>query len=241
VDVAAIPAVRGTLAALLAAEEYQRFAALVDELDDAEWSRPTDCDAWDVRALVSHVVGATEGHTSLREQLHQLRAGREGFAVGVDAVSAVQVRERRDLEPDDLRRRLRAALPAAVRRRTRFARLGPVPFPVGAPVHERWRSDYLFAVIYTRDTWLHRVDVARATGRPLVLTADHDGRIVADVVVDWARRHGEPFRLELLGPAGGSYATAIAGPELRLDAVELCRILSGRAAGDGLLATPVPF
>ena len=37
-------------------------------------------------------------------------------------------------------------------------------------------------MILTRDTWMHRVDISRATGRDLVLTAEHDGRIVADVV-----------------------------------------------------------
>ncbi|MDX1382582.1 MAG: hypothetical protein R3190_03005, partial [Thermoanaerobaculia bacterium] len=45
----------------------------------------------------------------------------------------------------------------------------------------------LFDTILTRDTWMHRTDLAEATGRPLELTADHDGRIVADVVAEWAR------------------------------------------------------
>ena len=50
---------------------------------------------------------------------------------------------------------------------------------------------------------MHRLDIARATGHAPVLTADHDGVIVADVVAEWARRHGRPYRLELTGPAGG--------------------------------------
>ncbi len=62
---------------------------------------------------------------------------------------------------------------------------------------------YLLDVILTRDPWMHRVDIARATGRDLVLTPEHDGRIVADVVAEWARRHGQPFTLTLTGPAGG--------------------------------------
>ena len=80
-------------------------------------------------------------------------------------------------------------------------------------------------VIYTRDTWMHRVDLAQATGLPLELTADHDGRLVADVVRDWADRHGRPFRIQLDGPAGGSYAQGVGGEEHNLDAVEFCRIL----------------
>ena len=52
---------------------------------------------------------------------------------------------------------------------------------------ERWKIAYLMDTIFTRDTWMHRGDIARATGRELVLTPDHDGRIVADVVAEWAR------------------------------------------------------
>jgi hypothetical protein len=73
------------------------------------------------------------------------------------------------------------------------------------------------------------------------LTPEHDGRLVADVVADWARRHGQPFTLRLDGPAGGSFTAGPGGPEIRLDAVQFCRILSGRDAADGLLATRVPF
>jgi hypothetical protein len=58
-------------------------------------------------------------------------------------------------------------------------------------------------MIITRDPWMHRLDLARATGQDLVLTADHDGVMVADVVAE--RRHGQPYRLELTGPAGGSW------------------------------------
>jgi hypothetical protein len=105
---------------------------------------------------------------------------------------------------------------------------------------ETWRMGYIFDVILTRDTWMHRVDISRATGRPHELTAEHDGRLVADVVAEWARRHGRPFTLHLTGPAGGSYASGT-GEELTLDAVEFCRILSGREEGTGLLAQEVPF
>jgi hypothetical protein len=70
---------------------------------------------------------------------------------------------------------------------------------------ETWKLGYLLETILTRDPWMHRVDIARATGRDLVLTPDHDGRIVADVVAEWARRHGQPFTLELTGPIGATY------------------------------------
>jgi len=38
---------------------------------------------------------------------------------------------------------------------------------------------YLTDAILTRDAWMHRVDLTRATGHPLELTADHDGARVA--------------------------------------------------------------
>ena len=95
--------------------------------------------------------------------------------------------------------------------------------------------------IYTRDTWIHRVDISRATGRPMLLTQDHDGRIVEDIVAGWAERHGRPYHLVLGGPAGGDFSAGGGGEEHRLDAVELCRLVSGRGTASGLLATRVPF
>lgn len=118
---------------------------------------------------------------------------------------------------------------------------GLLPLRVGAPVHETWRLAYLVDIIYTRDVWMHRVDVCRATGREPVLTEDHDGRVVADIVADWARRHGRPFDPELTGPAGGSFAYGPGGPRLADDAVEFCRALSGRGPGAAALGTTVPF
>jgi hypothetical protein len=116
--------------------------------------------------------------------------------------------------------------------------------PVDGPVRETWTLGYLVDTIYLRDLWMHRVDASRATGRDLELTADHDGRIVVDVVAEWARRHGRPFVLTLTGPAGAKFAQEPEQPaceHLELDAVDLCRTLAGRTPGEGLLATVVPF
>jgi hypothetical protein len=116
-----------------------------------------------------------------------------------------------------------------------------MPFDPHMPGESGWTFGYLLDVIQTRDPWLHRVDICRATGRELVLTAEHDGRLVADVVADWAARHGEPFDLILTGPAGGRFVVGTGGPVIEIDAIEFCRVLSGRAPGTGLLATPVVF
>ena len=96
-------------------------------------------------------------------------------------------------------------------------------------------------VMFTRDVWMHRVDIARATDRDLVLDPQTDGPVVADVVAEWAGRHGQPFEITLTGPAGGTFAQGVAGERLELDAVEFCRVLAGRADGDGLLGVRVLF
>jgi hypothetical protein len=88
---------------------------------------------------------------------------------------------------------------------------------------------------------MHRGDISRATGRDVVLTAEHDRRIVADIVSEWARRHGQPFTLTLTGPAGGSYAAGGGDEQIQLDVIEFCRMVSGRVQGTGLLTTAVPF
>ena len=226
-----------------AEEEYRRLGALLAELTDDEWHRPTDCSEWDVREVVAHVVGAAECAASVRETFRQQKLGR-ALRPGepeVDGMNAVQVRERAEVGPEELRRDLVEAGARGVRARRRLpALLRAVPIPFGPPLGTR-PLGYLMGRIYTRDAWMHRVDIARATGRPLQLSADHDGRIVADVVAEWARAHRQPYRLTLTGPAGGSWSSGADGEELTLDAIEFARILSGRAEGSGLLGHAVPF
>jgi hypothetical protein len=44
----------------LAATEYDRVADLLDQLEPAQWAAPTDCPAWDVRAMAGHVLGMAQ-------------------------------------------------------------------------------------------------------------------------------------------------------------------------------------
>ncbi len=186
----------------------------------------------------------------MRENVHQMRAGfahrkRHGGPLEA-ALSNVQVREREDLQPADIVTALEAVAPSTVRGRRRVPGVlrNHAMFAVDGPVHERWRLGYLIDTVYLRDMWMHRVDATRATDRELVLTPDHDGRIVADVAAEWARRHGRPFTLELRGPAGGTFVhdpEAAGAEHLELDPVEFCRTLGGRTPATGLLATVVPF
>jgi hypothetical protein len=94
---------------------------------------------------------------------------------------------------------------------------------------------------FTRDVWAHRIDIHAAIGRPMQLTADHDGRLVADIVAEWADIHGEPFELVLDGPAGGKFTQGAAGGRVEIDALDFIRTLSGRLPGAGVLSNPLPL
>jgi hypothetical protein len=174
------------------------------------------------------------------------RPGQEG----VDALTAFQVEERQHLRPEELRTELRRVGPRGARGRRRvpgFVRRLRLPgAEVINGVPEKWSFGYLTDVILTRDPWMHRLDIARATSQDLVLTADHDGILVADIVAEWARRHGQAYRLQLTGPAGGSWSSGTGGEEIVMDAADFCRVISGRPGPDGgqplgLLTTGVPF
>ena len=91
-------------------------------------------------------------------------------------------------------------------------------------VEEPWTLGYLIDVILTRDPWMHRLDICTALDRTPHLTADHNGVIVADVVGEWAGRHGKDFALHLTGPAGGTWTAGTAGPRIELNAVELAPV-----------------
>lgn len=248
-DVRTIPTLSKDEARCLAETEYGRMVEQLRTLEPDDWHRPTDCEGWDVRAIAGHSVGMASDFTSMRRVMHRMRAAtaraKEQGSPVVDAMTSLQVEELAPLTVDQLIARAAEVGPAAARwRTTRPWPLRAMPMKEdvdGTP--ETWRMGYLFHTILTRDPWMHRIDIARATERPLALAADHDGRIVADVVAEWARRHGRSFRLTLTGPAGGTFAHAGAGAaeELTVDAVEFCRTLSGRTEGVGLLARQVPF
>jgi uncharacterized protein (TIGR03083 family) len=230
----------------LAATENQRVLELVRSMSDDDWSKPTDCPAWDVRALAGHILGGMEGFCSFGGLIHMMRAAKKEAGKGsfVDGMTTVQVRERADMNHADLLRRLAEAGPKSARFRSRMPavfRVMPMKQVLLSGETETWKMAYLVDTILTRDTWMHRVDIARATGRELMQTTEHDGRIVADAVAEWARRHGQPFTLELAGDAGGTFTAGSGGEAVSIDAVEFCRILSGRATATGLLAQAVPF
>lgn len=243
-DVAAIPRLEHDEAMVLAANEFARTLDLLRSLSPDEWQRPTVCELWDVRAMVAHMLGMAEAQASFRQFLHDVRAaGKRSGGPMIDAMTATQVRERANLSPAQLVDRFAAAVPRALRARRR------VPAPMRTALRfkqdppfdaERWQYGFLVDTIFTRDPWIHRLDISHAIDRDMVLTSEHDGRLIDDVVADWARRHGRPFSLLLTGPAGGQWQKG-RGEHVEIDALDFCWTLAGRRPGAGLLTTQVPF
>lgn len=247
VDVTTVTRITHAEAMTIAAEENRRFGAAMRALAAADWAKPTDCARWDVKALAAHVVGSAAGQASPREFFRQVRTGKPIVAeIGAqywwDGMNELQVRERASLSTEQLIAEWDTGSEKAVKARRKMPRLIArlpllnLPAPVG-----RQPLAYLFDIGFTRDVWMHRIDLTRAAGTPFGADAAHDGRLIADIVAEWAGTHGQPFHLELTGPAGGRYVAGSGGEHRTLDALEFCRILAERADGDGVLANTLPL
>ncbi|WP_020112764.1 maleylpyruvate isomerase family mycothiol-dependent enzyme [Rhodococcus sp. 114MFTsu3.1] len=247
IDVAAIPRIEHREAMQITSVESDKFAAALRALRTDDWSKPTVCQMWDVHAVAAHIVGSAAGQASPREFVRQVRTGKPlvaeiGGEFWWDGMNELQVRERATSSPDELIAEWDTLAPAALKSRSKLPRpiaklpLLNLPEPVG-----RQPIAYLFDVGFTRDVWMHRVDITRAAGTELDIDAAHDGRLVADIVAEWAGTHGQPFDLTLTGPAGGSYRAGSGGEAVEIDAVEFCSLLSGRGEATGLLSHPLPL
>jgi uncharacterized protein (TIGR03083 family) len=231
----------------LARTEYERFTEVLGRLQPGDWSKQTVCTDWNVKQLVAHVVGFAESNASFRVFVNGMRHGKKrsaerGYDHFIHGMNEVQVEEREHLSPLELTSRWRDMWPKALRGRKRFPPfMRPVPVDFGPPIGKKPMGSYLMDVVFTRDTWMHRIDICRAAGLDPVLTPDHDGRLLEDMVAEWARVHDISFTLHLEGPAGGTFVNGHGGDELSIDAVEWIWILSGRGAGTGLLERKLPL
>ena len=232
------------VAARLAETEYQRVADLLASLSPDQWIVPTECPGWDVRAMAGHMLGMILMVASVPEMARQqsgaAKRANRGGGLMIDALTALQVEKNAALSPEELVAEVRRLGPRAARNRRRAPSLLRNR-TMEDDTDGAWTFEYLFDVILTRDPFMHRIDISRATGRPMVATADHEGLIVDDVVREWAGRHGAPYALELRGPAGGRWSSGHGSEGLEMDPFEFCRVLSGRTPGVGLLTTQVPF
>ena len=246
-----IPRIGHAEAMRLTATENGRMLDVVRELRPEDWAASTDCPRWTVRDMVVHLIASAEAQANPVEFARQVWAGRRltaqiGGEHWVDGLNEAQLRSRGTWTADELPPRWgKSGAAALVARRRIPAPIRALPLlPLGTVLGTRlgWKPlGYLFDIGFTRDVWMHRVDIARAVGAPLVLTAEHDGRIVADIVAEWTQLHHDPFTLDLSGPAGGTYTARGGDTPISCDAVEFVRVLSGRGGGDGVLRHKLPL
>jgi len=93
----------------------------------------------------------------------------------------------------------------------------------------------LMWVIHSRDTWMHRLDICRATGRTFEQTTGHDDRIAALVMRDAAKKLAQKLGtravvFDLSGLAGGLWkiGTGQATASIQMDALDFNVYASGR-------------
>lgn len=189
IDAADIPAVSRHEAMAVAQEEYRRLLNLLESLNGRDWAQPTYCTAWDVKALTAHLAGAVAGYSSISAFLHQsvknpyLRDSAEP----IDGINKLQVEERAGNTTVELVNEFRHCGPQAVKNRFRLPwLLRQIPLPL--PPVGRKTVGYLMDVIYPRDQWMHRYDISAATGREMVVSEEHDGRILDLVLRDIAHK-----------------------------------------------------
>jgi hypothetical protein len=180
----------------------------------------------------------------VRQQATSQRAAKRNDTVPIDELTTLQVAKNASLSHNQVIQQMRHLGPQATRGRRRLIRvLGNRTMPemqTAGGIPEKWTFGFLFGVILTRDPFMHRLDISRATGSPMRATADHEGVLVDVVVREWATRHGQSCHLELTGPAGGNWNFGD-GERITMDAFEFCRAVGGRAHVTGLLAEQVPF
>jgi len=227
--------------------ELAAFLQMLERLEPEDWERPTPCSLWDVRDVVAHQAGHIQSGAGLTGMLAQVNPRtiapyrKRGMSM-LDAMNQKQVDMRRDLTTEALIAELREGTPRSIAARLRLNLAAgqvrvPVP-PVGLmPVRT------LLHRIFPRDMWIHRLDIADATGKPFAITAEHDGRLVALAVQDVAkfvqkrdRELGLTIRLD--GPAGGHWSVSAGRGtyvDLKMTVPDFMRRTSGRISAETAL------
>ena len=219
----------------IGAYQNEQMLRLLRTLDDEEWNAPTDCDRWTVKDIVAHLIGWAECFASFKEFRHQFAASikrRKELGNPVNAQNEQQVEDRRHLTPEQIIDRFEVAL-------TRFLsfRMNVGKFMHYMPYYDpsiiKYSNiGYISRVIFTRDMFMHRIDIACATNRPVPLERE-DHALMADVLRDWARRHDIDATIDL-----GELGIFVAGQGGRArivgDAPTFARVMTGRADLDAL-------
>jgi uncharacterized protein (TIGR03083 family) len=246
-DVRGIAHLEPTEYARIANAELDAFLRLLSRLEPDDWQKPTACTLWDVRDVVAHQAGHVQMGSGLRGFLAQSNPRatgpyrKRGMSI-LDALNQAQVDMRRSRPVDEVVTELREGTRRSIASRLGLSWVaGQVRVPV-SPVGLMPLRDLLFR-IFPRDMWIHRLDIADATGKPFEQTAKHDGVMVAEAVADISRhlRKKAPdigLTLRLIGPAGGAWLIGTGTDEhltLEMDVTDFMRRTSERVTADGAL------
>jgi uncharacterized protein (TIGR03083 family) len=218
----------------LLSTELERFLLLLNKLDPEDWNKPTACSEWNVRDILAHQAGGYASGTSYKEMIRQVSNRPAPGQLIEDAINAFQLKERADKTPEELIAELRQVGPIGAKKWAyyfRFAKLFSLPHPVAGKLSIR----HLMWVIHSRDTWMHRLDICRATGHDFEQTSEHDGRIAELVMLDVAnvlarKFEGPALMFELTGTAGGSWkiGNGELAATIRMDVLDFNIFASGR-------------
>lgn len=224
----------------LALQEWRRLLHTLETLQEDDWNQPTPCTAWTVRDMVAHQAGAYAAFNSFSEFRRQYFVPPPKGRLPEDLINEIQIADRQ--------RKTNAELIAEIREKgaRTIANRQRIPFflravSTGRPDGTKLNLGHLLDVIFTRDTWMHRLDLSRATHRAMNLTRDHDGRIVELVMRDvntllLPKLGGQLLVIELTGVAGGTWRIGAVHPSssatpratIRMDALDFNIYASGR-------------
>jgi uncharacterized protein (TIGR03083 family) len=219
----------------IGAYQNEQMLRLLKTLEPEEWNAPTDCDRWTVKDIVGHLIGWAECFASFKEFRHQFAASikrRKELGNPVNAQNEQQVEDRRHLTPDEIIERFETSMQKFLGFRMtvgKFAHYLPYYDP---SIIKYSNVGYIARVIFTRDMFMHRVDIARATDRPVSLERE-DAMLLRDVVSDWSRRHDIDATIDL-GPIGTFVAGQGGRARISGDGPTFARVMTGRAAPDEL-------
>ena len=177
---------------------------LLRSLGPDDWAKPTDCPVWDVRAMAGH-VRRDDGDVRRRSASSstQMRAGDEGGRRrrrSIDGMTAVQVARAAPTSRTDelIDRGRRRSGPRAARWRAECPALFRRHADEGGGRRRSPRRGASATCSTSSSPATRGCTGSTSPGPPAARWCsppEHDGRIVADVVAEWARRHGQPFTL----------------------------------------------
>ena len=232
-------------AAAVARAELACFLELIAELRPEELDRPTHCSLWTVRDVMAHQASHVQSGSGVRGFFAQLdprltRPYRKTRMSMLDALNQAQVDRRKSQPLDAVVAELRHGTERSIKARTRLHWLTRV---LRVPVHPvgLMPMSTLLTEIFPRDMWIHRLDIADATGRPLRLDAEHNDVIVAGIVRDAAkhaskRLPGMLVELRLLGPRERTWSFGTGEHvSLAMEVADFARLASERATAEQVL------